>query len=56
MRKTPSAASSIMIVEDQPDLAFTYNTLLIQEGWNVKSFTNSEDALRHYEEHIPSSV
>ena len=31
MRKTPSAASSIMIVEDQPDLAFTYNTLLTQE-------------------------
>jgi CheY-like chemotaxis protein len=53
MRKTPSAASSIMIVEDQPDLAFTYNTLLIQEGWNVKSFTNSEDALRHYEEIYP---
>jgi two-component system, OmpR family, response regulator ChvI len=53
MRKTPSAASSIMIVEDQPDLAFTYNTLLTQEGWNVKSFTNSEDALRHYEEIYP---
>ena len=53
MRKTPSAASSIMIVEDQPDLAFTYNTVLTQEGWNVKFFTNSEDALRHYEEIYP---
>jgi CheY-like chemotaxis protein len=53
MRKTPSAASSIMIVEDQPDLAFTYNTILTEEGWNVKFFTNSEDALRHYEEIYP---
>jgi two-component system, OmpR family, response regulator ChvI len=53
MRKTPSAASSIMIVEDQPDLAFTYNTVLTEEGWNAKVFTNSEDALRHYEEIYP---
>jgi DNA-binding response OmpR family regulator len=53
MRKTPSTAPSIMIVEDQPDLALTYNTVLTEEGWNVKIFTDSEEALRHYEELYP---
>jgi len=53
MRATPSAASSIMIVEDQPDLALTYKTVLTEEGWNVKIFTDSEEALRHYEELYP---
>jgi two-component system response regulator ChvI len=53
MRKTPSTASSIMIVEDEPDLVFTYNTVLTEEGWNVKFFTDSEEALRHYEEIYP---
>ena len=53
MRKTPSTASSIMIVEDQPDLALTYKTVLTEEGWNVKIFTDSEEALRHYEELYP---
>ncbi|MDQ5869021.1 MAG: response regulator [Thermoproteota archaeon] len=41
---------NIMIVEDQPDLAFTYNSILTEEGWNVKIFTDSEDALKHYAE------
>ena len=53
MRKTPSTASSIMIVEDQPDLALTYNTVLTEEGRNVKIFTDSEEALRYYEELYP---
>lgn len=53
MSKRPSTAYSIMIVEDQSDLAFTYNTVLTEEGWNVKFFTDSEEALRHYEEIYP---
>ena len=52
MSKTPSTASSIMIVEDQADLAFTYNSILTEEGW-MKFFTDSEEALRHYEELYP---
>ena len=44
---------NIMIVEDQPDLAFTYNSILSEEGWNVKIFTDSEEALRHYAELYP---
>ena len=44
---------NIMMVEDQADLAFTYNTILSEEGWNVKFFTDSEDALKHYAEIYP---
>jgi two-component system, OmpR family, response regulator ChvI len=44
---------NILVVEDQADLAFTYNTILSEEGWNVKFFTDSEDALKHYAEIYP---
>jgi two-component system response regulator ChvI len=45
---------NIMIVEDQADLAFTYNTILSEEGWKVDFFTDPEDALRHYAEIYPT--
>ena len=48
-----STCANIMIVEDQADLAFTYKSVLSEEGWNVKVFTNSEDALKHYAEIYP---
>jgi CheY-like chemotaxis protein len=44
---------NIMIVEDQADLAFTYNSILSEEGWKVKFFTDSEEALKHYAEIYP---
>jgi len=46
---------NIMIVEDQADLAFTYNSILSEEGWKVKFFTDSEEALKHYAEIYPCS-
>lgn len=48
-----STCPNIMIVEDEADLAFTYKTILSKEGWNVKFFTDSEDALRHYADIYP---
>jgi two-component system, OmpR family, response regulator ChvI len=48
-----SNCPSILIVEDQADLAFTYNAILTEEGWKVKFFTDSEDALKHYAEIYP---
>ena len=45
---------NIMIVEDQADLAFTYNSILSEEGWKVKFFTDSEEALKHYAEIYPT--
>jgi two-component system, OmpR family, response regulator ChvI len=48
-----STCPNIMIVEDEEDLAFTYKSILSEEGWNVRCFTDSEDALKHYAEIYP---
>jgi len=49
-----STCPNILIVEDEGDLAFTYKTILSEEGWNVRFFTDSHEALRHYAEIYPS--
>jgi two-component system, OmpR family, response regulator ChvI len=58
-RKSATELSSncpnIMVVEDEADLVFTYKTMLSGEGWNVKFFTDSEEALKHYREVYPYS-
>ena len=48
-----SRCPNILIVEDQADLAFTYKTLLSEEGWEVNYFTDSEEALKHFAEVYP---
>jgi DNA-binding response OmpR family regulator len=37
-----------MIVDDKPDILFTYKCLLSAEGYNVETFTNPNDALMHF--------
>jgi two-component system response regulator ChvI len=39
---------SIMIVDDEPDTLFTYDSFLSDEGYDVKSFTDSLEALKHF--------
>jgi CheY-like chemotaxis protein/class 3 adenylate cyclase len=39
---------NIMIVDDEPDALFTYESFLSDEGYNVKSFTDSLEALKHF--------
>jgi DNA-binding response OmpR family regulator len=34
-----------MIVDDEPDALFTYESFLSDEGYNVESFTDSLEAL-----------
>jgi CheY-like chemotaxis protein len=34
-----------MVVDDEPDILFTYKSLLSAEGYNVKAFTDPQDAL-----------
>ena len=46
---------NIMVVEDEADLVFTYKTMLSEAGWNLKFFTDSEEALKHYREVYPHS-
>ena len=39
---------NIMLVDDEPDTLFTYESFLSGEGYSVKSFTDSLEALRHF--------
>jgi two-component system, OmpR family, response regulator ChvI len=39
---------NIMVVDDEPDTLFTYESFLSEEGYNVKSFTDSLEALKHF--------
>ncbi len=39
---------NIMVVDDEPDTAFTYKSLLSTEGYNVQVFTDPQEALKHF--------
>jgi two-component system, OmpR family, response regulator ChvI len=39
---------NIMVVDDEHDTLFTYESFLSDEGYNVKSFTDSLEALKHF--------
>src|ERR687895_385920 len=41
-------SANIMIVDDEPDTLFTYESFLSDEGYNVESFTDSLEALKHF--------
>jgi two-component system, OmpR family, response regulator ChvI len=39
---------NILLVDDEPDVILTYKSILIEEGYNVKAFTDPREALRHF--------
>jgi two-component system, OmpR family, response regulator ChvI len=39
---------NIMIVDDEQDILVTYNSMLYEEGYNVKTFSNPHEALLHF--------
>ncbi|PWU80715.1 MAG: hypothetical protein DLM72_10730 [Candidatus Nitrosopolaris wilkensis] len=39
---------NLMLVEDESDILFTFKTILISEGYNVDTFTDSFEALKHF--------
>ena len=39
---------NILVVDDEPDTAFTYKSLLSAEGYNVQVFTDPQEALKHF--------
>ena len=45
---------NILIVEDEPDLIYTYKEILQDEGYNVDTFTDPYAALRQFAEIDPS--
>jgi CheY-like chemotaxis protein len=46
----------ILVVEDDPELAEVYHTLLVQAGYNVAVAHNGQDALKVTEEHKPELI
>jgi two-component system response regulator ChvI len=41
-------STNIMIVDDEPDILFTYEYFLSDEGYNVQAFTDPQEALKHF--------
>jgi CheY-like chemotaxis protein/predicted transcriptional regulator len=39
---------NLMLVEDEPDVLLAFKSILISEGYNVDTFTNSFEALKHF--------
>jgi len=39
---------NLMVVEDEPDVLLTLKSILVSEGYNVDTFTDSFEALKHF--------
>ena len=44
---------NILLIDDEPDIAFTYKSMLNEEGYSVDAFTDPRDALRHFSQSDP---
>jgi two-component system, OmpR family, response regulator ChvI len=49
-RQDQKYSANIMIIDDEPDILFTYKTFLVSEGYAVEAFTDSKEALKHFAE------
>jgi len=45
---------NIMLIDDEPDVLFTYKCFLSSRGYNVVTFTNPREALIHFVQSDPS--
>lgn len=41
-------SANIMVVDDEPDTLFTYECFLSEEGHNVRTFNDPQEALKHF--------
>ena len=46
---------SIILIDDEQDILYSFKTILSDHGYNVKSFTESKEALKHIIELVYSS-
>jgi two-component system response regulator ChvI len=44
----PRQPANIMLVDDEPDILFTYESFLSSEGYNVQAFSDPREALKHF--------
>jgi two-component system, OmpR family, response regulator ChvI len=47
-RQQQRYSTNIMVVDDEPDLLFTYECFISDEGYNVQAFTDPQEALKHF--------
>jgi two-component system response regulator ChvI len=45
---TQKHSTNILVIDDEPDTLFTYETFLSDEGYNVKTFSDPQEALKHF--------
>ena len=53
-RRKPSKAPNILLIDDEHDDLFVLEKFLTREGFGVKSFSNSREALEHFSRTNPS--
>ncbi len=41
-------SNNILVIDDEPDTLFTYEFFLSEEGYNVKAFSDPQEALKHF--------
>jgi CheY-like chemotaxis protein len=41
-------STNILVIDDEPDTLFTYESFLSDEGYNVKAFSDPQEALEHF--------
>lgn len=41
-------STNILVIDDEPDTLYTYESFLSDEGYNVKTFSDSQEALEHF--------
>jgi CheY-like chemotaxis protein len=41
-------STNILLIDDEPDTLFTYESCLSDEGYNVKTFSDPQEALKHF--------
>jgi CheY-like chemotaxis protein len=52
-RQPQKHSTNILVIDDEPDTLFTYESFLSDEGYNVKTFSDSQEALEHFF-HLPN--
>jgi two-component system response regulator ChvI len=47
-RQHQKYSANIMVIDDEPDILFTYECFLSDEGYNVEAFADPQEALKHF--------
>jgi CheY-like chemotaxis protein/class 3 adenylate cyclase len=47
-RQQQKYSANIMVIDDEPDILFTYECFLSDEGYNVEAFADPQEALKHF--------